>query len=179
MPHYVATTLRGEDACISAISDLSGAAKEKPTDCGGDHGAPLVDATRPKPSTGGSETAHAESSTWTVVICLKQRKKRPAVPPKKLTDSLEVACGNVGDSAEYNESILGKGQMAGLLGHDDLAATDGDALMPERGVLKWKMEPGQQEEDARSMAHEVDMEATSQGGAGKLTGPNVASRQEP
>lgn len=170
----------GKTSASLPLAILPGAAEEKQTDCGGDHGAPLVDATHPKPSIGGSETARAESSAGTTVIYLKQRKKKPAVPAKKLTDSLEVACGNADDSMEYNESILGKRQMAELLGHDDLAATQGNALVRVGGVLKkWKREPGQQEEDARSMAHEVDMEAISQGAAGKLTGPNVASRQEP
>jgi hypothetical protein len=104
------------------------------------------------------------------------------IPVMRDIDNLEVSFGSVWESMDFNDSVLGKRQMEGLLGRH-LIAHDGNAMVPfedvpEGGIQKkGKVAAQTLEDDASSKEREEDLEATSHGAAGKLTGSSVAPRQ--
>jgi hypothetical protein len=134
----------------------------------------LQTKSRKKRGTGKKVVASRKPST--LVITEKESTSDDMNPTLRGVDFLDVSFGTAADLMVYNDSILGKRQVAGLFGYGQ-DAQHGKALVPfvdvpTGGSLKKGKTEGQQlEEEVTSKGREVDMEAAGLGAASDLTGP--------
>lgn len=161
---------------------------------GGDQGAPLVDAARPKPSDGES-TALATESPCALAVVVDQQRPATAAPATQSEGggSQRQAKPDVkedfGPEPEVvmDEYLASKVQiMAASVAAEHVV----DQLDMEKALVPYEetvpqgrdMKRGKVEAGAElaggSMEQQVLMEATGLGAAGDLTGPSLAPRQE-
>ena len=111
---------------------------------------------------------------------LNSEEKIPAI---RNLDKVHVSFGSASESMDYNDSILGKRHVLGLMANVTVAAEDKALVLfgdvPEGGLQKkGKLDQSQVDEEVNSMMREVELEATGPGAAGILTGSRAPPRQE-